>query len=98
MPLPHLRARGAQYPFADRKNQTAFFSDGNEFVGPEQPQLPMLPSNQRLGADHAMRIHLDHRLVMDDELLPVECVMQTALEREPPPGRLDRRYRRELII
>ena len=55
----------------------------DELVRPEQPALGMLPADERLDASHAAVDHRRLRLVVDDDLAPVERVAQLADEREP---------------
>src|SRR5438445_2234388 len=98
MPLLHLRTSGAQHPLADWKNQSATFGDRNEFVGRQQSQLRIVPADQRLSSDDAIRIELDHRLVVDNEFLPVERVMQAPFERQPSDRSFHRDACRKLIV
>ena len=58
----------AQHPFAHADCQRVIFDIGQEGRRSQQTPLGMLPSNQRLDAEHRAAAHIDLGLIVQDEL------------------------------
>ena len=82
VPGIHLRARGAQYPFADGVDKAGLFRDRNELSRRDQAVIRVLPAEQRFDACEAARLGRDQRLVMQQQLVPFDGVEQRVLHRQ----------------
>ena len=68
-PCGSVRASPPQNPFAERHDQAGRFRERDELVGRDQTPYRMPPANQRLDAAELPGFDVDHRLVMQLELL-----------------------------
>src|SRR5947209_7656271 len=66
VPLAHLPTGLIEHPLADRDDQTAFFSERDEFVRLNETARRMLPTEQRLRANRRTVRRRDFRLVIED--------------------------------
>ena len=90
LPQPRLARGLAQRPFGQRQDQPRFLGQRNEVAGRHQ-LVAALPAHQRLGADHARRAHVDHRLVVQHQLVALDGLVQRAFQLEllaPAAGQL----------
>ena len=69
-----------QDPGAERHDQPGVLGERDEAVGRDQPLGRVPPADQRLGAARLARRHVDHRLIVDLELLARQRVAQLVLQ------------------
>src|SRR3954451_22871348 len=77
--LPH---RSAERPRADLQNKPRLLQERDELHRRYETELRALPANQRLYTNDLARATVDLRLVVQDELLPVNRTAQLVLEGE----------------
>src|SRR5207249_4524468 len=104
---PHPRPRAAPYlslaaglldgPFADRQDQPRVFGNADELRGTEDVLPAAVPADQRLHPGHRLRSQVDLWLIVQYELVPLQCLVQSRLERETL-RRLPRQKRRAELI
>ena len=70
-----------QNPLADRRDQAGRFGERNELVGPNQSLGRMPPADQRLDAADLPGLDVDHRLIVQLELLVRDGIAQFAFRR-----------------
>jgi len=63
-------------------DQTGLFQQRNELQRRHQAQLRALPADQRLDSDDASTLQIHFRLVVQDELVSLQCPPQLVLERQ----------------
>ena len=78
--LHRVGARFAKHPAADRHDQSRLFRERDELERLHDPALRVDPSDQGLHAGDPSRLELDHRLVMEDELLVLERALEVGLQ------------------
>ena len=83
VPLEDLAAGALLDPAADRLDQAAVLGDRDELGRVEQAALGVLPAHQRLEAADLAGAKVDHRLVVERQLVALERVPQLALDLEP---------------
>ena len=76
-------ARLAQHPLADGNDKAALFREGNERIGGEQPQLGVVPADERLDPEQLQGPRVAARLEQQDELVGNDSSPQVALQRPP---------------
>ncbi len=81
--LEDLAAGALLDPAADRLDQAAVLGDRDELGRVEQAALGVLPADQRLEAGDLAGAQVDHRLVVEGELLAVERVPQLPFDLQP---------------
>src|SRR5262249_32884173 len=84
-PCLRVAAGLPQDPFADRDDEADLFGDRNETIWPEQPAVRMIPAYQRLDAADLSALHVDHGLVVQDELLLRQRFAQIDLQLAAQP-------------
>ena len=83
VPLDDLAARVAQHARAERLDHAGLLGDRDELVGPDHAALGIAPAQQRLDAARAARLHLDLRLVDEEELVVHQAAAHVGLELQP---------------
>ena len=84
-------------PTARRHDQTRLLGERDELQRWDQPTRGMLPAHERLDAGDGARLQLDHRLVVQDELVVLQCSLQVRLQLEPLERRVVHRRLEHLI-
>ncbi len=83
LPAPGLRTRRPDHPVTDRHDLAALLGDGDEVGRGEQPAARMVPAQQGLDSGDLAGGQGDDRLVVQDELGPVQGAAQLGLQLEP---------------
>src|SRR5207244_1231621 len=65
-----------------RPDQPGLLGQGYELIGLQQPAVRMLPARQRFDPAHLARRRIGFGLVVDDDLVALECAPQLSDERE----------------
>ena len=82
-PLGRLPARGVEHPGPERHDEPGFLAQSEELLGQQQTALGMTPAHERLGTHHRPAVQIDHRLVVQLELVALHGPLQVGLERQP---------------
>jgi hypothetical protein len=90
-PRCDLAGGGADDLAADLDHEAGLLGDVEEGARRQQPAARVLPAHQRLDARDPPGAELDLRLVVHDELAPLEGEPQVALEGQPLVGGLPQR-------
>ena len=88
-PLPGLHAGRAYRPRADRDDHAGLLGELEEVARSQEAARRMFPTQERLDADDRVAGELVDRLVMQDELAPLERGTQIGFELEAPSGFFD---------
>ena len=85
LPLPGdvLHTGGVQHPFPDRHDEPGFLGERDELDGRHNTEIGMLPAHQRLDARDPLRIEVELRLIMQEELAALQAAAQGRLKRQP---------------
>ena len=83
MPLHHLPACVAQHARAERLDHPRFLGDWDELVGAITPRTGSRQRSERLDAARAPRLHLDLRLVDEEELVVHQPATHVGFELQP---------------
>ncbi len=76
MPVTQLVQRGAQHQRTDVADQPHLLGHREELLGAQQAAFGVAPSGQHFEAGEAATAELDDRLVVGDDLAPVETLAQ----------------------
>ena len=79
-PPARLLAGLAQHPLADRDDQPRVLGERDELAGADEAVVGTVPTHQRLEAHHRLAARVDHRLVVERQLLAPERLAQRDLE------------------
>jgi hypothetical protein len=85
----HLRgvAAGPEHdPVAELDDEPGLFGDGNKFRRRDGTPCRMAPTCQRFDGHHASRYDVDHRLVVDLQLITPDRFAQIDFQRAPSVG------------
>src|SRR5512143_1962063 len=74
--IPHLKqfqlpTGFVKYPFSDMIDEPGLFSQGDELHWVDEAALWMIPADERFESDQPLRIEVDDRLIVENELLVV---------------------------
>ena len=83
VPLEHLAAGALLDPAPDRLDQAALLGDRDEVGRVELAVAGVVPADQGLERGHLAAREVDHRLVVEDELVAFDPLAQLALGLEP---------------
>ena len=64
----------------DWNDEVSVLGSGDEIARGNQPQLRMVPANERLEADHARVRQLDDWLILEEELAALDCRPEVDLD------------------
>ncbi len=82
-PVSQVVADAAQNPFADRNDESRLLAQADEVARRDQPPRRMVPPDQRFERDDFLPVAVEDRLIVKDQLIALEGVVQTLLERQP---------------
>src|SRR5258706_9194323 len=68
VPTAELTRGFTEHEFAERADQAAFFGDGNELDGVNEPALGVLPTDEGLESSDCRGGYVDNRLVVHPQL------------------------------
>src|ERR1700723_3264033 len=83
LPSHGLSARCPEHPLTDWNNLSDTFGQGNKSIGQNQPFFRMPPANERLRPHDLTGGELKLRLILEEELFPLESKAQGAFYRKP---------------
>lgn len=92
-PLLDLPASLAQHPIAKAHYQAALLGEGNELARRAHAPLGVSPPNQRFEADNLSIDQVDLRLIVEEQLIALQCRAQLGIKRQTlfrPSGRFRR--------
>ena len=61
-----------EHPPTERDDEPGVLGQRNELAGQHEPELGVVPADERLGRDRLARRDVDDRLVVDDQLVAFE--------------------------
>ena len=82
--LDRVAARLAEHPAADRDDQPGLLGERDELERLHDAAVGVDPADQRFDAGDPARVQLDHRLVVQDELVVLERALQVGLQLQAP--------------
>ena len=82
-PCAGLTHRRTHHPAGERSDQAGLFGQRDEAIGPDQPELGVLPAQQRLYPNQLARAAFDFWLVVQHQLLVLDRSPQRSDERQP---------------
>jgi hypothetical protein len=80
-PFHRLATRFAQDEAADFDDEPGLLGDGDELVGPDQTAGGVVPTYERLEGFDRLRLEIEQRLVMHDELAVLQRVPEITVQR-----------------
>src|SRR5581483_5953646 len=80
MPSAALAAGLLKHPLPYAHDEPGFLRDWNKPVGRDHAQLGMLPSQKRLGADYSLALQVKLRLIVENQLLPLQRAAEIVLQ------------------
>ena len=82
--LHRVAARFPEHPASDRDDQPRLLGERDELERLHDAAVRVDPADQRFDARDLARIQLDHRLVVQDELVVLERALQVGLQLQAP--------------
>ena len=92
-----LTAGLGQHPFAEFADQAARFGNRNEHRRADRFLVVIGKAHQGFGADHLAGPDVDHRLVVQAQAAPAQCVLEPCLDRQRLVGAAIQLRRVELV-
>jgi len=83
LPGPVLPTGFAQYPTANRHDQSAFFGHRNELIRRDGPMLRILPADQRFRAGNGARRQIEFRLIKKMKFTLRQSTLQPPFDKQP---------------